>query len=111
MHQSKRRIACNFAGMHLQLRRRKDLADGFRALPTRKCFGNRRNKLCRNTQKGVRERMCQEIWVKTAKCMMSNLVEPFLNRGVQEGQNHKNDTKCKKRSKKTRRAISCLYAS
>jgi hypothetical protein len=43
--------------------------------------------------------------------MMSNLVEPFLNRGVQEGQNHKNDTKCKKRSKKTRRAISCLYAS
>ena len=80
MHQSKCRIACNFAGMHLQLRRRKDLADGFRALPTRKCFGNRRNKLCRNTQKGVRERMRQEIWVKTAKCMMSNLVEPFLNR-------------------------------
>ena len=28
MHPSESRIACNFAGMHLQLRRRKDLAGG-----------------------------------------------------------------------------------
>ena len=81
-----------------------------RWLPTRKCFGNKHNKVCRNTQKGVRERICQEIWVKTAKSMMSNLVEPFLNRGRQEGQNHKN-YKMQEKIKKDEKCNSCLYAS